>query len=172
VNESALLCGGHDEARAASAREDRPRGHRVDLTGSPPAAVDDADAFGVRTRRTGRLPNLSPGDGNSARVGFDPASDVPGQRRLSGGSRSGAVLAAEQGQAEQADAITAVTAEVSEVLESGSLESLERAVTDLAKRLERDAGKRDRDGRDELVLNVYLWYLAIILAFFMYLDPR
>lgn len=78
-----------------------------------------------------------------------------------------AVLAAEQGQAEQADAITAVTAEVSEVLESGSLESLERAVTDLAKRLERDAGKRDRD-----VLNVYLWYLAIILAFFMYLNPR
>lgn len=167
MNESGLLCGGHDEARAASAREDRPRRHRVDLTGSPPAAVDDADAFGVRTKRTGHLPNPSRSDGNSLRALVSTQRATLQVSDVFLAAHEAAVLAAEQGQAEQADAITAVTAEVSEVLESGSLESLERAVTDLAKRLERDAGKRDRD-----VLNVYLWYLAIILAFFMYLNPR
>jgi hypothetical protein len=42
----------------------------------------------------------------------------------------------------------------------------------LAKRFEEDAKKRDRDHRDDLVLYFYLWYLAIILAFIMYLNPR
>jgi hypothetical protein len=68
-------------------------------------------------------------------------------------AREAALLAEEQGQNEQAVAITTVTAEVSEVVESGSLESLERAVGDLAKRLETDAEKRDRDRRDDLALS-------------------
>jgi hypothetical protein len=86
-----------------------------------------------------------------------------------GAARSAAEALDEGGAHAQAEELQAVTAEVEGVAENPSLERLERMVADLSQKIEEDSRKRDLSERDALVLQLFLFFLQIYLAFFLWL---
>ncbi len=95
-------------------------------------------------------------------------------------AREAATLTEQQGEGAQAQALATLTAEVVEVVEAPSVENLERMVGDLSEHLNdrldelqeqhvANEQRRQQDAQDDLALNLFLWFLATYLAFFMWL---
>jgi hypothetical protein len=95
-------------------------------------------------------------------------------------AREASKLAEEHGEREEARTLATLTADVVEVVESPSVERLEQMVGDLSEhlseRLDRireqqsaTEDKRQEDRRDDMTLNLFLWFLATYLAFFLWI---
>ncbi len=95
-------------------------------------------------------------------------------------AREAVELAEREGEHDEAEDLATITAEVVEVVEAPSVEKLEQMLADLSEHLkdrfdelEAKQGaseeKREQDQKDDLVLNVFLWFLTICLALFVFL---
>lgn len=95
-------------------------------------------------------------------------------------AREAAELAEQEGEREEAADLVALSAEAVEVIESPSTEKLEQMVADLSERLnerlddleaKQDANEEKREGerKDDLTLTLFLWFLSIYLAYFLWL---
>jgi hypothetical protein len=92
-----------------------------------------------------------------------------------GAAESAAEVMAERGARRQASELRAVTGEAREVTERPSLERVQEMVTDLSKRFEEESKRQVDDEDEKLVLELFLFFLQILFALFLYLigiPPR
>jgi hypothetical protein len=76
---------------------------------------------------------------------------------------------AEGGAEERASELRAVTAEVRDVAANPSTERLEEMLGHLTGLVEEESRARQRDARDALMLNLFLFFLSVYLAIFLWL---
>jgi hypothetical protein len=95
-------------------------------------------------------------------------------------AREAAALAEREGDSQEAEVIEAVTAEVVQVIESPSPAKLEEVVSELREHIDErfgalerqrqgDEERRQADRRDDITLSVFLCFLSIYLAYFLWL---
>jgi hypothetical protein len=95
-------------------------------------------------------------------------------------AREAADLAEERGEQEEARELRAVSAEVVAVAEAPSVEKLEGMVAhlsdqmtgrfdELKDQIETNEQRRQSDRRDDMTLSLFLWFLAIYLALFIFM---
>ena len=91
-----------------------------------------------------------------------------------------ALLVEQDGDREQARELRAVSAEVVAVAEAPTVEKFEEMISnlsehmterfdDLKHQIETNEERRQSKRRDDLTLNVFLWFLAIYLALFIFI---
>jgi hypothetical protein len=76
---------------------------------------------------------------------------------------------AERGAGKQASELRAVSHEVREVAENPSLERLEEKLTDLSERFEAESKKRAQDEEEKLMIEFFLFFLAVYLQLFLWM---
>jgi hypothetical protein len=95
-------------------------------------------------------------------------------------AREAATLVEREGDRDEAEELRAVSAEVVAVAEVPTVERVEEMVADLSERIEErfdelkeemeqnEEGRQD-DRQDDLTLTLFLWFLSIYLAYFLWL---